>query len=212
MKSKIKFLSYLVLAVLIVSCSKDDGEDGAIGPQGAQGEQGPAGATGADGQEGAQGETGEQGATGTANVIYSDWIDSEFAANIASSSASFSISAPLMTDDIIDEGVVLVFGRSNPSLINGDTNVYPLPIVFGAARQQSYYFRLEQAEQLDIVVVANEEGEDVGTPFFGEYRYVLIPGGQSTGGSGGPGGPSGKPIDYSKMSYKEIIEHFNIPN
>lgn len=207
MKSKIKFLSYLVLAVLIVSCSKDDGEDGATG---AQGEQGPAGAMGADGQEGAQGETGEQGATGTANVIYSDWIDSEFAANIASSSASFSISAPLMTDDIIDEGVVLVFGRSNPSLINGDTNVYALPIVFGAARQQSYYFRLEQAEQLDIVVVANEEGEDVGTPFFGEYRYVLISGGQATEGSGGPGDISGKLLDYTRMTYEEIAELFNI--
>ncbi|AWX44618.1 hypothetical protein HME9304_01621 [Flagellimonas maritima] len=205
MQKRRKFLhlfSMLFLGALVISCSAEDGETGPAGPAGPQGEQGPAGADGAQ---------GEQGETGTANVIYSDWIDSEFDDNIIATSASFSIDAPLMTDDIINEGVILVFGRSTPNPITEDTDVYPLPIVFGASRQQSYYFRAEEAGQLFIIVSANEEGNPTGVPFFGEYRYVLIPGGTPSGGSG-PGDITTKnsSLDYSKMSYKEITELFGI--
>lgn len=183
---------------LLYSCSSEDGEDGAIGPQGPQGEQGPAGPAGE------QGEQGEQGDTGTANVIYSDWVDSEFDLNIVATSAFFSIEAPSLTEEIIEQGVILVFGRSVPFIIGGDTDVYALPIVFGVARQQSYYFRAEEVRQLDIVVAANEEGESVGVPFFGEYRYVLIPGGTRESSK------SPSMVDYEKMSYEEIKELFDL--
>ncbi|MGB5820092.1 MAG: hypothetical protein WBG90_11465 [Saonia sp.] len=205
MKLTSQFFSVIFSVCLLISCSGDDGEDGAVGPQGPAGEQGPAGPAGE------QGEQGDQGEPGTANVIYSDWIDSEFDTNIITTSASFSIDAPLMTDAIIDQGVILVFGRSNPAPVTNDTDVFALPIVFGAALQQSHYYRVEQAEQLDIVVVANEEGESVGTPFFGEYRYVLIPGG-APADDGNPGDVTLKTegVDYSKMSYEEIKDLFDI--
>ncbi|NAS11869.1 collagen-like triple helix repeat-containing protein [Poritiphilus flavus] len=182
------------------SCAKD-GEDGAIGPQGPQGEQGP---TGAAGEPGAQGEQGEQGEPGTANVMYSGWIDSEFADDIITTSATFTINAPEMTDEIIQQGVVMVFGRSNPNAITGDTDVYPLPIVFGVARQQSYYFRAEQAGELDIIVAANEEGQAAGSPFFEAFRYVLIPGGTTATSK------SSNSQDYGEMSYEEIKTLFEL--
>lgn len=209
---RLKFLSYLLMVALVASCSPEDGEDGTIGPQGLQGEQGPAGAEGMDGTNGADGAQGEQGEPGAANVIYSSWIDSEFDENIISTSASFSIDAPLMTNEIINEGVILVFGRSRPFAPSTDTDVYALPIVFGASRQQSYYFRAEQAEELDIVVAAIEQGDPVGSPFFEAYRYILIPGEQPADTSG-PGGLGSKTeaVDYAKMTYEEIIEHLNIP-
>nr|WP_298923256.1 hypothetical protein [uncultured Allomuricauda sp.] len=210
---KIRILIHLaVLGLLIVSCSSEDGATGPAGPSGPQGEQGTAGADGTDGADGADGEQGDQGETGTANVIYSGWIDSEFANDIVTTSASFSIDVPLLTDDIINQGVVLVFGRSNPAPVTNDTDVFALPIVFGASLQQSHYFRVEQAEQLDIVVVANEEGESVGTPFLGEYRYIIIPGGNPAGGPGAGGGlgSKGGAVDYTKMSYEEITDHFGI--
>lgn len=200
----------LIGALLIVSCSAEDGATGPIGPQGEQGEAGPQGEAGADGADGAQ---GEQGEPGTANVIYSGWIDSEFDNDIISTSASFTINAPLMTDDIIDEGVILVFGRTFPAPVTEDTDVYALPMVFGAARQQSYYYRAEEAEELVITIASNVEGDSAGVPFFGEYRYILIPGEQPTGGTTiviGTTGSKQETLDYSKMSYEEVIEFFNI--
>ena len=212
MKTKMKlthwFFGMLCITLLVLSCSKEDGQDGATGPQGPQGEQGPAGPQGAQGE---QGETGAQGETGSANVIYSAWVDSELADNIITTSAFFSIDAPLLTDDIIDEGVILVYGRSFPAPITNDTDVFGLPIVFGAARQQSYYFRAENAEQLDIVVAANEEGDPVGSPFFEAYRYILIPG-VTPAEPFNPGLTSKKEaIDYSKLTYEEVTALFNIP-
>ncbi|CAN0596747.1 unnamed protein product, partial [Laminaria digitata] len=59
---------------------------------------------------------------------------------------------------------------------------------------------------------ANEEGGAVGVPFFGEYRYILIPGEEPAGTTIviGTTGSKQEPLDYSKMSYEEVIEFFNI--
>src|SRR5262245_15806836 len=65
MRKTLRFLPHIlsiVLAVGIVSCSKD-------GPAG------PAGATGPAGPAGPSGSQGPAGDPGTANVMYSDWID-----------------------------------------------------------------------------------------------------------------------------------------
>ncbi len=186
---------------LVTSCSSEDGEDGATGPQG---EQGPAGPAGPQGEQGEQGAQGEQGEPGTANVIYSEWVDTELGNSIVSTSASFDIEAPEIGPDMLNFGTILVYGRRIE--LPGDGNiVYPLPIVFGAARQQSYYFRA-QSDEIIITVVANEEGESVGDgSFLEQYRYVLIPGGVSTSGK------LVSDMDLSKMSYEEVIELFNIP-
>lgn len=195
----IKTLLIMALSMaLFASCSSEDGEDGATGPQG---EQGPAGPAGPQGEQGAQ---GEQGEPGTANVIYSDWVDTELGSNIVSTSASFSIEAPEIGPDMLNFGTILVYGRRIE--LPGDGNiVYPLPIVFGAARQQSYYFRA-QSDEIIISVVANEEGESVGDgSFLEQYRYVLIPGGVSTSGKLTPD------MDLTKMSYEEVVELFSIP-
>ena len=195
-------LAILFVGSFIVSCSAEDGETGPTGPQGPQGEQGPAGANGADGADGAQ---GEQGEPGTANVIYSDWIDTEFGNNIVSTATSFVIDAPDIDSDMLDFGTILVYARRTDVTLG--SLVYPLPIVFGAARQQSYYFRA-QDEEIRITVAANEAGESVGDgSFLEEYRYVLIPGGTPVN-TGSPGDLGSKTIDYSKMTYEQIAQHF----
>ncbi len=192
-----RFFSILFITGLILSCSSEDGEDGAIGPQGQQGEQGPAGAAGEDG---AQGDQGDQGDPGTANVIYSDWFDTELGGDIAASNESFTIAAPEIDADMLDFGTVLVYGRRDVPAI-----VYQLPIVFGAARQQSYFFSAT-AQEIRISVHATDLGGDVGNgAFIEQYRYVLIPGGASTSGK------STTSKDYSKMTYEEIVALFNIP-
>ena len=202
------FLIFFTL-LFLAGCSKD-GEDGAIGPQGPQGEQGPAGpagADGADGEDGAQGDQGEQGDPGTANVMYSEWIDTEFGNSIATSAASFTIDAPEIDADMLNFGTILVFGR-RADILPGpivDIRVYQLPIVFGAARQQSYFFVATNDEEIIISVHANEEGESVGDgDFLEQYRYVLIPGGTPTSAK------FSNSEELSAMSYEEIQELFEI--
>ncbi|MCB0372444.1 MAG: collagen-like protein [Muricauda sp.] len=191
------FISMALSSVLVASCSPEDGADGAVGPQGPQGEQGVAG------PQGEQGDQGEQGEPGTANVIYSDWVNTELGDNILSTSASFTIDAPEIDADMLNFGTILVYARRIDGVIGNI--VYQLPIVFGAARQQSYYFRA-QSDEIIISVVGNEEGENVGDgTFLEQYRYVLIPGGVSTSGK------SASEMDFTKMSYDELIAYFNIP-
>ena len=195
MQTKTKFiyaLAILLIGSFVASCSGEDGETGPAGPQGPQGEQGPAGAAGQDGAQ------GEQGEPGTANVMYSDWINTEFGNNIVATSESFVIDAPDVDSDMLNFGTILVYGRR----VTPDNTVYQLPIVFGAARQQSYYFRAEDGE-IRISVVANEEGESVGDgSFLEQYRYVLIPGGTPISGK------SSAP-DFTKMTYEQVAEYFN---
>ncbi len=183
--------AFVLGAFLFVACSAEDGETGPTGPAG------PAGPQGAQGDQGPQ---GEQGDPGTANVIYSDWIDSEFDANIIATGSSFDIDAPDMTQEIIDSGVIMVFGRNIPVI--GTPDVFQLPHV---SNDNRYFFSAEDAEQLRITV-SSTEGASVGTTFFEDYRYVLIPGGQ----------PATNPVsksyvDFSKLTYQQLIDMFDIP-
>lgn len=188
-------LGVLFVSVLCIGCSPEDGKDGATGPEGPQGE---------DGQQGIQGEQGEQGDTGTANVIYSEWIDSPLDGSIPSSTANGSIDVPGLSQEIFDNGTVLLYGKA------GSINVFALPFV--GASGVSYYYRLSVGSI--NIRMATVDGTDIGEPLFGQYRYIIIPGGVKA--SNGIGGISGKSSstkssqDYAGMSYEEIIAYFNI--
>ena len=124
MKTKILNHRLILLAfsaLLIVSCSVEDGVDGAVGPEGPQGIQGPKGEQGepgqdgadgrdgadgqdgVDGQDGADGQDGTDGQDGNANVtsvIYdvSDW-----------SGSTGSVELPFMPYYVYEEGAVLAY-------------------------------------------------------------------------------------------------------
>ena len=186
MKFMSKFFMSFLTVMLFIGCSPEDGKDGE---------------NGTDGIDGIDGTDGEQGETGTANVIYSDWIDSPFDSTILDSSGNESISVPSLSQEIIDQGVVLVYGRDN---IN---NVYAIPFI--GIQGVSYYYRYN-FENINIRL-ATLDGSNIGSPLFSSYRYVLVPGGvEASNGIGGIGSKTST-IDYTKMSYEEVIAHFNIP-
>jgi len=187
-----RFLSILFIVGLVAACSKD-GDQGPIGPQGAQGEQGPAGPQGEDGQDGADGETG------TANVIYSDWIVSEFEDDIIATASSFNVDAPELTQEIMDTGVILSYGKDEFAF-NG-TAVYQLPYIDD---DNQYFIRLSELGMVRFRI-SSLDGTSIGTPFFEEYRYIIIPGGNPTTAK------STDAVDYSKMTYEVVIAYFNIP-
>jgi len=182
---------YFLAILFVIGCNPEDGDQGPIGPAGPQGEQGPAGQDGADGQDGAQGETG------SANVIYSDWIDSGFENDITDGFDAFNIDAPEITQEILDTGIILVYARSTTNTI------YQVPVTFYGFLNESYFFRIINAGTLNIGV----EGigtNNIGEPFLNDvFRYVIIPGGQQTTGKQ-------TPPDYTKMSYDEIAKLFGI--
>ena len=182
------FFSVLFVASLMMACSKD-GQDGAIGPRGPEGPSGP------------QGDQGEQADPGTANVIYSPWTASGFETPIDNSFGSFTIDAPELTEDIVDNGVVLVYG------IDQVDDIHPLPVtLYGILSNENYSFRFEAPGSLEIDV--NEiNGNDVNFPYMHNvYRYVIIPGSIPTTSK------TALKMDYTKMSYVEIAERFDIPD
>ncbi|WP_110357857.1 collagen-like protein [Arenibacter sp. ARW7G5Y1] len=199
MKAKMKLVNLLMIlmvSISIFSCS--DGEDGADGINGADGVNGVDGVNGADGEDG---EDGEQGVPGTANVIYSDWIDSPLDGDIPSSTANGSIDVAGLSQEIFDQGTVLVYGKA------GTLNVFALPFIGEAG--VSYYYRLALGSI--NIRLASVDGSSIGNPLFGQYRYVLIPGGvEASTGIGGIGSKTAT-VDFTKLSYEEVIAHFNIP-
>ena len=195
-------MMFFLSALFLVSCSAEDGETGPAGPAGPQGEQGPTGPAGADGADGADGQDGAQGDTGTANVIYSDWIDSEFDTNITDPAAGVDLSAPGLSQEIIDEGTVLVYGRN---IVLPSPEIFPLPQIISG---DNHGFRVNGVGTIRLTI-ASLDGSAVGSRVMEDYRYILIPGEQPDGGGGGITIKSSE-YDYSKMSYEEVAALFGI--
>lgn len=192
-KRKVIIILFAIWASCLIACSKD-GTDGEIGPQGEQGIQGEAGPAGQDGTDGQDGEPG------TANVIYSDWVASEFPEDINDQFYQWSWYASELTQEIHDSGVILIYSRKASA-------IYPLPNTFFGTVNEDYGFRLlDINDNLIAIRVQTIDGGHINEPFLNDaYRYIIIPGGMPSSGK------SNEVPDYSKMSYPEICEYFNIP-
>ena len=145
----------IALVVGIVSCSKE-------GPAG------PAGATGPAGPQGAAGSQGPAGQPGTANVIYSDWIDTvTYGLLGAPDTIIGEITVPLLTADILNNGEIKVYANLNTP---EDPAVVPLPwhggLFFGEGGFAEPVFF---TGAIDIITNRNLDGLPL--------RYILIPGG-----------------------------------
>ncbi|WP_282089546.1 hypothetical protein [Aquimarina algiphila] len=201
-KKLVRLLMVLMVSASIFSCS--DGEDGAIGPAG------PAGVDGTDGVD------GQDGVPGTANVIYSEWIEHgfELGDGLGVTLAGFDIEAPEITEKVLEQGVVLVFGRTLTEVAEEvEIDVYQLPYTFYDKNAQ-YRHRIkpptgDKATGIIRIQVVSTDGNTLGGAVeeINQYRYVIIPGGAPVAPSS-----SGKSsnVDYSKMSYEEIKAQFNI--
>ena len=179
---KLKNVFFALILVLSVSCAKD-------------------GANGADGADGAQ---GPAGADGNANVISSGWVaydDANWSAlsnEFGISYRNYPISVSEITQDIVDNGVILVYTRFS-------TDTYVLPFtdkIVGGAENQILSFRVNT--NIITIKMRNESGSgDPGT-FSGnstsnQYRYIII-----------PSGTNKTNVNFKKMSYQEVIDYFNL--
>lgn len=170
MKHLLRSLPLLLLTtttLFFVSCSKDGGEDGADGAQG------PAGA------KGDKGDKGDPGAVGTANVIYSDWLNIVYepdtvhlAGGIIDTIGWYSgIDVPKLSKTLLATGDVKVYVNLNNAT---DPVIAPLPYVDnygGNIRYIAYEKVIEFYATIDAGTYT-----DAGAKYQ-QYRYVLIPGG-----------------------------------
>lgn len=194
MKTKLFFQILLSGCLLLMGC---EGEEG---PQGPKGDKGDTGAPGAQGSKGDTGASGAAGATGTANVIYSDWLAIPVKPNFKGSDyKEYGISAPKVTKEIFDNGMVYAYARSG-----GSASTFQLPYSFRNAYTcqirlaQGWVFYSEDWMAPGTVSAAWLNNDK--TDYFTHLRYIIIPGGQKARVAG---------LDYS--NYEEVKRYYNIP-
>jgi len=194
MKNLVPFV-ILTLCVLQFSCSKE----GPAGPQGNPGPQGPAGANGAAGPE---------GPAGSANVIYSpwfltgssDWDTVNFAANYGAY-ATYDRADAGITQDIIDNGIILAYMKGDPS--TGLANdVFPLPYTFGIGIGYTDHWDFVLNTPGNIRFLYKSTSPWTPTELGGiSFRYIVVPGGVV----------GGRMRDPRNMTYDEVCEGYGIP-
>jgi hypothetical protein len=193
------------------------GTTGVAGPQGAigaTGATGPAGATGAQGATGAtgqQGATGSQGPAGTTNVIFSDWIARPFPGispnnwlyyNAAPSNSTIkypsyytNITAPKLTKDILDKGLIMVYMRSSSNIVR--TLPFSEIGIQATHLATSLVGGISVEYKSDIPLVLNATFNLPSIEM--QYRYVII-----------PGSISGRLASTNYNNYEEVKRVFNL--
>ncbi len=201
MKQFKPLMPVLAAALLMLSCTKEGPE----GPQGPQGNPGP---------QGTQGTAGAQGSTGTANVIYSGWLSFQQAqrdSTIDNSKLKVNhIPAAQLTQEIIDNGVVLVYIRFL-------TSVMQLPYTSYAGSKANTVSFLPKPQRIFITRFTHDNSGSLG---FGaiQFRYILVPGGVAAGRYAGDAekkltinGGTYTVAQLKAMSYDQVSALLNIP-
>jgi hypothetical protein len=163
--------AFLLAVVLFFSYCSKDGDTGPAGPPGPAGPAGPAGGAGAQ---------GPKGDTGTANVIYSAWLDVTYqpdtikdaAGNVIDTVGFFAnIPAPKLTAAILDRGEIKVYINVGTATQQA---VFPLPyydVYFNLNINPTYLLQniqLYSNGNISTVTVSGVKRQ--------QYRYILIPG------------------------------------
>jgi len=181
----VKLILTLITALLLFSCDGEDGMDGVDG---------------IDGIDGVNGSNGIDGEDGNANVTASDWITIQFATG-ATLASTFEIVDPDVTEEMANSAVILAYGKR---LVNGGATerVYQLPAQFP---QGNYSFFTEDFNddgeyEMNFQAISPDGNLYVYDRFV-EVRYVIIPA-STTGKSSNR--------NFSKMSYEEVMDYFNL--
>ncbi len=168
-----------------------------------KGDTGPAGPAGPAGPQGTTGSTGAKGDTGTANVIYSAWLDVPFTPDtihtgnvVDTISYTGTITAAKLTSAILNQGEIKVYFNFGTT---ANPTVVPLPYV------DIIYNGLSITPDFAVqkIYVTSNANAGTATTTAGkqfQYRYILIPGVV-------PGAAAG-PVDWN--DYKKVKEYLHL--
>lgn len=195
------------------------------GPEGPAGPQGATGATGATGDTGPKGDTGDTGPKGdkgdpgetiTESVIYSDWITVESSdwTQIPAGTYPFlspnkpgryfDITATSITENIINQGVVLTYVKFCDNSWMPD-EVTPLPYdMFYDLGTWDYLFSTIDPGLLRLYILhkgtRTPPDNQIISLCDNQFRYVIIPGNT----------PAGR-LNYRQMSYEDVMKALGVP-
>ncbi len=171
MKHLLRSLPLLLLTtttLFFVSCSKDGdpGKDGAQGPAGSKGD---------------KGDKGDPGAVGTANVIYSTWLDVAYKPDTVHLAGGkidtigwySGIEVPKLSKALLANGEVKVYINLNEST---DPVITPIPYVDLSGINISY-IAYEKTIEFYSNINASTYLDAGSNKKYQQYRYILIPGG-----------------------------------
>lgn len=152
-----------------------------------------------------KGDTGPAGPAGTANVIYSNWMDTNpWVASTTSTGAGkktyyFDIAAPKVTQDIIDKGTVLVYVQfiADP---DGPGISKLLPSIYYNIGGADIQYRFQQGLFLNKIRIICDIIPNGLPATNNKLRYLIIPGGV----------PNARKADYTRMSYEEVCRMLKI--
>jgi hypothetical protein len=148
-----------------------------------------------------EGPAGPQGPAGqNATVYYSEWF-STTAWSGGSGDWYFAANAPDLTQDIVENGVVLAYAWLANDVYEG-SSVRPLPAYAVGA---NWSFLIHQYGSIEFTSDMFAQPLTTGNKF----RFVAIPGTIHALKSGTPGYRSEQ--ELKSMSYKEICRLYNIP-
>lgn len=165
---------------------------------------GPAGINGTDGTD------GEDGNDGNANVMASDWLEP--------TESSYSVNNPRykalplatnLNSSLLEDGVILVY-------YDNDVDIYLLPnhvFALDGTILKSIDSKINRASRNIYVNIQRSDSDltpgeylwDPSGPPYGKgvrFRYVIVPSNAASGKKAA--------IDYKKMSYEEVMDHFGL--
>ena len=151
---------------------------------------------------------GDTGPAGSANVIYSEWFTPDkYIKDTVFSTWGFKYNkaAPEITQDILDNGVVLTYGKllGYSTLIWPTNEISQLPITVtylsSGVQQEDIWTAYASAGNLRIRFT-NDHNYWTSIATTHQFRYVIIPGGKKN-----TVGLAGKP-------YKDISRMYNLPD
>jgi hypothetical protein len=168
-KSFVAMPSVALLAVILFFSYCKKGDTGPAGPAGAAGTPGPAGPAGSQ---------GPKGDTGTANVIYSAWLDVTFTpitdtVNSVVDTIGYAgeLTAAKLTNAILTSGEIKVYVNAGST---GTPSVFPLPYFnINSLLSINPFF---EAGKIYLNSNANVSTQGTGPAKTLQYRYILIPG------------------------------------
>lgn len=180
----------LAISLLFAYCKK--GDDGAQGPAGPSGPAGPTGSTGPE---------GPKGDTGTANVIYSEWLDVAYMPDtikvdniVDTIGYHATIQAAKLDSLLLANGEMKVYMNLGTS---ADPSVVPLPFLdIYSGRSISPTFSIQ-----NILLYANQDAstKTVNGEKKLQYRYILV-----------PGSVTGRKVQPDWEHYNEVKKFFGI--